>query len=179
MDKTFEVVRWMIYILLIAFCIGMLSGCSMFPTNPTTPDIIPDADQLVQVVKQTNWLATLSIIGIGAGFFSFLNGGTRGLQAMASCFVVLSIVLGVAKYSAWIAGIAMAGAVCLMAYTILMKNRAIKEVVKGGENLKMIAGGSNNPAIVQLCDIFKSAYGNQSPITKALVDNIQKSLGAK
>lgn len=120
---------------LVVSVILLFAGCAIF--QPKTPDDslagLPTTgtEAVFQTLKSNNWLFTLSIVGVGAGFFAFLNGSSKGLQFMAACFVVLSLIIGVTKYSAIIAAIAMIGAVCLMIYSTLVKGKALREVVQG------------------------------------------------
>ena len=86
--------RVFIEVILILTLLGVLvfcSGCSVFQKKPTEIPTLTPRQQLTKTLESTNWLVTISIIGIGAAFFAFLNGSSKGLQAMATCFVVLSV----------------------------------------------------------------------------------------
>lgn len=156
---------------LFAFLCIMLSGCSLFHSRPNEvvqpPIELTPGQQITEMVRSTNWLVTLSIIGVGAGFFSFLNGSSNGIKIMSSCFVVLSLVLGVAKYASWIALIAVIGAVTLLAYTILVKDKAVKEIVTGVQVIKKRAVDS--PKLIS-----KTLAANQSSTTQELVKNVKR-----
>jgi len=124
-------------------------------------------------LKKANWLYTLSIIGVGAGFFAFLNGSSKGIQVMASCFVVLSLIIGMTKYSAVIAAIAMIGAVCLMIYSTLVKGKALREVVQGVQDLRYIEGQMNSADSQDIAAIMSSV---QSKTTEAIVKAVKGKL---
>lgn len=134
MKNADVVLLTIVSIILMLFFLVLAGGCSLFQMSgadklaslPETPK-----QQLFQTIAKTNWLFTLSVVGVGAGFFAFLNGSSKGLQFMAACFVVISLIIGLTRYSAWIAAIAMIGTVCLMVYSVLVKNKAIREVVAG------------------------------------------------
>jgi hypothetical protein len=111
-----------------------LTGCS--GNQSTIPITTTGTGALLKTVANTNWLVTVAIIGIGAGFFSFLNGHSFGLKAMASCFVVLSVVLMITKYAVWIAGVTAVGGVVLLVYTILVRKKAAVEITGMIERLK-------------------------------------------
>lgn len=157
-------------IVLISILIAaLLSGC--FKALEATPDPLPATpqEQVFKIIQGTDWLFTLTVLGVGAGFFAFLNGSGVGLQIMASCFVVLSIILGVARYSTGIAMISVVGAVALLLYTILAKSRALKEVVKGVQAFRDDAGTSNG-LLEKVNGYLKSA---QSPTTESIVKQIK------
>ena len=153
-----------------------LSGCSILQPGASTDPVKPGTELLVKTVLKTNWLMTAAIIGVGAGFFSFLNGNGKGLKIMSACFVVLSLVLAISQYAAWIAGIAMVGAVGLMIYTTVTRNRALTEIVKNGEELKMWNAPEREFETNKILNDFKSIYSKQSPATKKLVKYIKENL---
>ena len=168
---------WLTIIFILCF-IGLMliavmcSGCSLFQISgadkiaslPETPQ-----QQLFQTIAKTNWLFTLSVVGVGAGFFAFLNGSSKGLQFMASCFVVLSLIIGVTKYSAVIAAIAMIGAVCLMIYSTLVKGKALREVIQGVQDVREEVSTDHY--------IVDNALNNiQSKTTKAIVKVVKGKL---
>lgn len=154
---------------LILSVILFFSGCALFQprsdkgsiTNlPTTPK-----EAMFQTLTKTNWLFTLSVVGVGAGFYAFLNGNSKGIQIMASCFVVLSLIIGVTRYSTVIAAIAMIGAICLMIYSTWIKGKALREVVSGVQGVRTIAAKKT------VIDAYLS--GAQSKTTKAIVKKIK------
>ncbi len=147
------------------------------------PPVVPETakEQLFQSIASTNWLLTLTIIGCGAGFFAFLNGSSKGLQFMAACFVTLSIVLGLNRYSAWIAGFAMVGAVILVVYTVWVKNRALKEVVQGVQNIRESSFIHNEPGLpnrtINMAKTITEGLDDvQSIITKSIVKAVKGTL---
>ncbi len=166
--------RSAIMVLLVSVIL-FFSGCAMFQPRtagsrlanlPTT-----GTQAVFQTLKSNNWLFTLSIIGVGAGFFAFLNGSSKGLQFMAACFIVISLIIGVTKYSAIIAAITMIGTVCLMIYTMLVKNKALREVVQGVQSVR--ENLPERPEEKELLDRLKAV---QSKTTKAIVKTIKNAL---
>lgn len=139
------------------------------PIDPITP-----TQQLVKVISSTNWLATIAIIGVGAGVFAFLNGSTKGIQIMAASFVVLSLVLGVARYGFWIATIPMLASVGLFVYTVFVNKKALKQIITNIQKFK--EDGSDETMI----DELKVWLNKQSTSTKEIVSTIKSKLsGAK
>ncbi len=117
-----------------------LNGCAILQPK-TAGDKLANlpttgTQAVFQTLKGNNWLFTLSFIGVGAGFFAFLNGSSKGLQFMAACLLVLSLIIGITKYSAIIAAITMIGTVGLMGYSMWIRKKAIKEVVEGVQDVR-------------------------------------------
>ena len=169
---------------LMALCIILLiimafaSGCSILQPRANLGDALADlpttgTEAMFQTLKKANWLYTLSIVGVGAGFFAFLNGSSKGIQVMASCFVVLSLIIGMTKYSAIIAAIAMIGAVCLMVYSTLIKGKALREVIQGVQDTRNIMRDRSTVGVMEM-DAHLS--GVQSKTTKAIVKKVKGTL---
>ena len=163
-------------LLLIMFSI---SGCSIFQASPADKiAALPETpqQQLFQTLAKTNWLFTLSVVGVGAGFFAFLNGSSKGLQFMAACFVVISLIIGLTRYSTWIAAIAMIGTVCLMVYSVLVKRKALREVVEGVQNIRyeLTDNGDNLTTTKDRIDDYLGF--SQSKTTKAIVKAVKTKL---
>lgn len=162
--------KWAFYVIMFLLAVAVcccICGCGLIPQHDNP---IPDnpTDIIYRTVEKTNWLVTLSILGVGAGFFAFLNGGSKGLQIMAACLVVLSLTLGVMRYSIWIAALAVISAVALVIYTIYIKSKALREIVAGGETFKKRAVSDKSDAVfMSIQDL------HQSPSTKKIVDVIQ------
>ncbi len=165
-------------IFILFILLALSSGCSLFQMSsadkiaslPETPQ-----QQLFQTLAKTNWLFTLSIVGVGAGFFAFLNGSSKGLQFMAACFIVIILIIGLTRYSAWIAVTAMIGTVSLMLYSVLVKRKALREVIAGVQNLRdyPLDGTINNELAADLDGILDTV---QSKTTKALVKKVKGKL---
>lgn len=167
-----------IYVLIMCLCSFVLSGCSLFQMSPADKIAsLPETpqQQLFQTLAKTNWLFTLSVVGVGAGFFAFLNGSSKGLQFMAACFVVISLIIGLTRYSAWIAAAAMIGTVCLMIYSVLVKNKALREVVQGVQKIRDFPIDST--VRNDLANVIVNSLGpTQSKTTKAIIKAVKGKL---
>ncbi len=180
----FTIILILCLILLILLA-AMSGGCAIFQpgggggTLADLPTTGPEA--MFQTLKKANWLFTLSIVGVGAGFFAFLNGSSKGLQFMAACFVVISLIIGVTRYSAVIAVISLIGAACLMIYSTLVKGKALREVIRGVQNVRD-AGSldghvTENNVDMDHNDVISSYLDNvQSKTTKAIVKAVKGKL---
>ena len=160
--------------ILLISCMLFLSGCAMFQSKsqesnlaklPKTP-----TQQMFQTIAKTNWMFTLSIFGVGAGFFAFLNGSSKGLQLSAACLVVISLIIGLTRYSAIIAGISMVGTVGLLGYSMWVRKKAMTEVVQSVEDVK------ENPAVKDERGITSILSQAQSKATEAIVKVIKTKL---
>ena len=168
-------------VIVLLVVMAMISGgCSILQPRANPGDVLADlpttgTEAMFQTLKKANWLYTLSIVGVGAGFFAFLNGSSKGIQVMASCFVVLSLIIGMTKYSAVIAAIAMIGAVCLMIYSTLIKGKALREVIQGVEKIRdfPIDPTVNNTLAASVIPLLNSV---QSKTTKAIVKAVKGKL---
>jgi hypothetical protein len=156
-----------------------LGGCTYLslPTKPTTPIIPTPIEQLWNVAKQTNWLATLSILGIASGVFALMNGNKIGISATIASCVSLFMTLAVARFATWMAVCGLIGSVAICAASILLKNKAIKEIIIGVQKAKdnMIGIGGENPGKTTL----KKELDKQSKSTQKLVQLIKGNLKMK
>jgi len=75
-------------------------------------------------------------VGIAASVFAFLNGNKLGLAGVAACCVSLFMALAVARFATWMAVCGLIGSVAASAVSILIKNTALKEIIKGVQNYR-------------------------------------------
>ena len=126
--------------LAMIFLIGFfaLGGCVALRPIQTTQELIPQTQKeaFFQAVQKTNWLVTVSIIGISISIFAFINGNRGAMAAAVACFVCLSISLAVARYATFIALVGTGVSLVLSGYTIFIKNKALREIVKEIQEFK-------------------------------------------
>jgi hypothetical protein len=156
--------KYLILILLIAGC-----ACLGLPTKPTTPIIPTPIDQLWNAAKQSNWLVSISIIGIAAGVFALMNGSKIGIPAAIASCVSLFMTLAVARFAAWMAVCGIVGSVLACVASILLKNKAISEFIIGIQKVKESNG--NKDEINKLV-----TEGVQTKSTQKLVQKIKGNL---
>ncbi len=162
---------------LLLSVIIFFSGCAIFQPRKAGDSLanLPTtgAQAVFQTLKGNNWLFTLSFIGVGAGFYAFLNGSSNGLKIMAACLIVISLIIGVTKYSAVIAVLAMIGTVCLMIYSTLVKNKALREVVLGVQGVR---SELTEKIIEDDSGILSVLDSVQSKATKKIIKKIKDTL---
>jgi len=175
MSRFYEII---FIVLIVLLFIVILSGCSMFKsqkskspvfTKPPTPGV-----QLWQAAKKSNWLVTLSVLGMAGGVFALANGSTKlGYSCIAASGVNLFMALAVARYSAWMAVFGLIGSVSAVLFSILVRRKALVEIIKGVQILKKPphVPGQIQPNVI-LGDL-------QSKTTKTIVGNIKNELRLK
>ena len=168
-------IKWLIivwFILSLYFLtLGLIGGCSLFPTSGSTIATVPTAtQQLWKAAKNSNWLVTISILGVAAGAFAFLNGSKMGLPCIGASCISLFMALAVARFSTWMAVFGLIGSLAAVGISVLVKNRAVKEIVVGVQKYKDGYSGSDSRSY--LTDKLKE----QSKSTKKLVQNVKSKL---
>jgi len=129
------------YFLLICFILFLvvLTGCSTMPKKIET--IPPPTETWNKVVYQTHWLVPLSILGIMGGVFVLILGiyPKIGIATIITNGIGLFISLAIAKFAWWMALIGLIGllsTIGLVVYSIFIKDKAIKELIIGAQELK-------------------------------------------
>jgi len=161
--------KYLILILLVAGC-----ACLGLPTKPTTPIIPTPLEQLWNAAKQSNWLVSLSILGIAGGVFALMNGSKIGIPAAIASCVSLFMTLAVARFATWMAVCGIVGSVLACAASILLRKKALVEIIKGVQQVKHDAGiGAGLASPTEIRNILKE---NQSKPTQKLVQKIKGNL---
>ena len=88
---------------------------------------------------------------------------------MAACLVVISLIIGLTRYSALIAGVSMVGTVGLLGYSMWVRKKAMTEVVAGVQEIR------EDPTIDNIT-VDSNLGSMQSKITKAIVKTIKRAL---
>lgn len=148
------------YLILILF----IAGCACL--GPATISTIPTpVEQLWNTTKQTNWLATISILGIAAGVFALMNSNKIGIPATVASCISLFMTLAVARFAVWMAICGLIGSTVICVASILLKNKALKDIIIGVQTLKF--DNPNGSKILQ---------AQQSKSTQRLVQQIKGDL---
>jgi hypothetical protein len=176
-------------IFLSIVCSGCTTGRSIFGGTTSSggiETIIPSspAAQMWKVVAKSNWVVTICLLGFGAGLFTFFNGKPQlGLAIVFSSLGTLFFGLAVHRFPTWMAVVGLLGAVAGVVASILMKHRAIIEIIKGGQLFK---GKLESDAAVTKSEasLIKQQFTNkqkqeQSPTTQKLVKKIKSNLKLK
>ena len=163
---------FVMYILLgLLILICYLGGCLPSCQYPNNPVIDTNGNTMKPILNSMNWVATLSVLGIGLSVFALLNGNKLGFAGIGASLVTLFTTAAMAKYSAWIAWFAvvfiLVGVVSVCIYSIWINRKALKQLVKGAQILKgQIPNGDGSK-------LLKSV---QSKSTQKLVQGVKGQL---
>lgn len=176
--NKFDWAFWVIIAMLAALLISGIftSGCAVLeqqhrkiPTVAPTP-----AEQMYRAAKDSNWIVTISILGIAGGVFATLNGQKWGMAVIISCSVALFMSLAVARFAWWMAICGLLGSVGLCVASIMSRKRALVEIVKGVQSYRDVF---NHQSVASLDSRLTEAQKSKS--TRKLVQNIKSNLKAK
>ena len=150
---------------LIVLIIAM-SGCAVLQPRPSSVSIVAPtpAIQIWQAAKSSNWIVTMSILGIAGGVFATLNGQKWGLAIVVSCSVALFMSLAVARFAWWMAICGLFGSVGLCIVSIMSRKRALVEIIKGVQDYR---------GTIDTNHIDTDLDNNQSESTKKIVKKIK------
>ena len=172
MKQGIDWVLWLIIASIIIIIIGSLSGCALIKpavdfitgTTSTPVPLLPEA----ALYSKLNWLSIASIIGIAIAAAATVNGQIKlAMPIFCGCVAALGISLAVVKYASFLAIGSLIAAVCIFAYSILIKNRAVKELITGAQILKEASHTVSGSKIL---------FDTQSPSTRKLVNIIKDKL---
>jgi len=158
-----------VIVLLMCIAIQFLSGCALCP-QPVEETIIPTTSQeaLMIAVQKTNWLVTISILGIAASAVALFNGSKNAIPIAVGCFVALTLSLMVARFAYVLALGGTVVSVALSVYGIYVKSKAIKEIVAGVQKYKN-ERMTDGPTL-------RERLAKQSPSTKTIVKEVKAKL---
>jgi len=177
--ETYKILLMLVvWIGLVTLMAVWATGCSALQSSNSIDTItIPTAgEQLWKAAKSSNWLVTLSIIGIAGSVFATLNGSKTGIAGIVACSVSLFMALAVARFAWWMALFGLAGSTALVAASIIARKKALVEIIKGIEHIK-IAGSDTN--LVREGTVNNQLSNNQSAPTQKIVQEIKTDLKLK
>ena len=131
-------------------------------------------EQLFDAVKGSNWLVTFSILGMAAGVFALMNGSKIGIPAVIASGASLFMALAVARFATFMAICGMVGALAAVGISILVKHRALREIIGNVQHIKESLSNEGNKE--DICKDIKSVLGKQTNSTKKLVSKIKLRL---
>jgi len=115
-----------------------MGGCNMANSPPTIiPPVTSSIGLVTRYVSSTDWLNTLFLLSMVCSVFAGLNGLKTGWAGAAAS--LLGIVMKGAMTQVWIywiLGVLLIVGVLLVGASILMKNQALVQIVKGVQRLK-------------------------------------------
>ena len=146
--------------------IFLLIGCH---SGNHTPNI-PIKPEIKTIIQNISWVQGILIIGIVGSIFACFNGAAKiGVPLLISSLVGFGLTSALIVYAKLVATLSLIGGITLCGYTIYIKSKALREIVKGGEILKTLDD--------KVKELFKQTQDNvQTDTTKKIVEKIQKGI---
>lgn len=176
-----------ICVLISLIVLSIMTGCATMRTifgmktaSSTIQNFVPSspASQMWEVVAKTDWIVTLCLLGFAGGLFTFLNGKPKlGIAIMISCIGTLFLGLAVHRFPTWMAIFGFIGSIAGCAAALIMKNRAIIEMIKGGQEFKKEVKKNGSAEAAKI--FIDKQMEKQSPTTQKLVKKIKNDLKLK
>lgn len=180
MNNLTSIIILIIVTIIIIFALTLaMSGCNSGWTWPgQKPSLtLPDtpSGQLWLTVRKSNWLVTLAIPIIALGAVAMFNGAAKlGMSAIIFGAVNLFMALATARFALWMSVFGLIGSGLAVAASILVKNKALKEIICGVQKYKQV-----HLQNVDLTNIHNELGGNQTSSTQRIVQNIKTNLKLK
>ena len=170
-------------ILGISMALATASGCRYVTPildfvfqNPNATKPIVEAEsparQLLNAAKKASWVNALAIPIIALGTVAMFNGAMKlGMSAIIFGAVNLFMALATARFALWMAIFGLIGSTAAVVLSILIKNKALKDVVNNVQIIKATAKNDNVDLVFQ--DKIKDTLKEQANSTKKLVNKIK------
>lgn len=178
-DKVF----YCIAVVVIGMALA-LAGCALFGQGSTGSSYIPDpgtgSGRLWETIKdmKSNWLVSLSIPIIALGAVAVFNGAAKiGFSTIIFGCVNLFMALATARFAMIMAIVGLIGSVLAVVASILAKNKALKEIICGVQDIKQVAANDNVDPAFQ--DKIKESLSNQVKSTKKIVAKVRAKMQRK
>jgi len=160
----------------VAFIWGLmhLGGCSIIGRTGTTPVITPavptTALAVINNIKSTDWLNTLFLLAFVGSIFAGLNGLKAGWAGAAASLAGIAMKGALTQlWIYWILGVLLVAAILLVAASILMRKKALVEIIRGAQNLKKLVQADDAKILAE----------PQSKPTQKIVADIKTDLKLK
>ncbi len=147
---------------------------SWVPREPDTPK-----KRFEKAVKSVNWLIVLSIIGMAICSAAMINGSRWALGPLIGSGTSLCLSLVVSRYAeilALITLLCMIGGIIFFIYTVVVKKKALREIVTTVEKIKPHLSESGVKEFFKNKNNPDSAPSVQSATTEKIVAKIKEKL---
>jgi len=156
------------------FCTSVMDGIFGKPADSTS-DIITPAATLYKTIWKTNWVTTLAIPIIALGAVAMFNGAAKlGMSAIIFGSVNLFMALATARFAFWMAVFGLIGSTAAVLMSVLIKNKALKDVVSNVQEIK--ASAANGGTKEEIVKDIKEVLCGQAKTTQKLVRRIKNKL---
>lgn len=122
----------------------IIGGCVAAQPRPSPVPVQPPTQIIWNTIQSTDWLMSLLLIGCVLGLFAGLNGLKAGWLGVISCIGGLALKAALTNtYVYWLCGFLFVGSVLVALASILYKNTALREIIKGVQNAKTMLDNVN------------------------------------
>jgi len=155
----------------------MLKGVGrLVGINGDIPEDVPETPkkQMWETIKglTPNWLA-IPVISLGA--VAMFNGAAKlGMSFIIFGSVNLFMALATSRFGFWMALCGLIGSFAAVTASIIAKNKALKEIIFGVQDIKQVAKEDNVDLVFQ--DKIKETLSKQAKSTKKIVAKIKGKL---
>lgn len=161
-----------ILIAMIMSVVLALSGCYAHAIS-TTLDKIPTSawESTMNAVAKTNWFGTFCLLSFFGGVVAIgLDQRKIGGAVIIAAISTLCLGLAIHRFPTWLAIIGFASSIIAVGYSILIKNKALVEIIKGVERYRNAVSSGTT------CVIDGTLGPVQSKSTKKIVKQIKGEL---
>ena len=187
-DIILQLLFILVFVLIMFAFITIPSGCqgycarltkAIFNSESSPADVGGEAPspakRLLATIKKSSWVTTLAIPIIALGAVAMFNGAAKlGMSAIIFGSVNLFMALATARFALWMAVFGLIGSVSAVLMSIMIKNKALKDVVTNVQDIKESAANGGTKAKIQK-DI-KAVLLKQAKSTNKLVSKIRAKL---
>jgi len=176
-----KIITWIICILIALCVICLICGCKCLPfwnNKPIQIDPVPKpTEQLWNVVKKATSTTSFAIPIIALGAVVMFNGMMKlGMSAIIFGSVNLFMSLASARFAFGMAILGFVGSCVAVIASILIKNKALKDIICNIQKIKDIAKDNGNSISG---NVIKETLLKQEKSTQKLVQNIKNNLKLK
>jgi len=177
MNKYAELSLWWIavlvmYAITIIICV---SGCQAHAVS-TTIDKIPASgwESTMNAIAKTNWFGTFCLLNFFGGVVAIgLDQRKIGGAIVIAAITTICLGLAIHRFPTWLAIIGFASSVIAVGYSILIKNKALVEIIRG---IQFAKGDFGRQWSDRTKAINKSQEANQSKSTKKIVKQVKEKI---
>lgn len=128
----------MIAVIVIAiFTVFILSGCVSTDSVPVV--ITTPTQKMLDVVAKTDWFGTFCLLSFFGGIVAIgLDQRKIGGAIVIAAIATICLGLAIHRFPLWLAIIGFTGSIIGAGYSILIKNKALIQIIKGVQNYKNI-----------------------------------------
>lgn len=170
-----RVIRFVVIVAILFVVLFLVWGCAFWrgfrPEKPAEPP--EPIKQMYAAAKKGYSLTWFFILGAAVGLFAGLNGLKAGWAAVIACIAGLFMTLATARFPTWMALLGLVGSVLAAVASILLKSRALEQIIKGVQKIRVSADAE----VKERVDTILSK--EQDTSTKKLVKTVKNKLSLK